>query len=214
VCRNVHALDIADRCNVNRVDYTRPPTSRTDHPGCSSMGATKPRHVRPTAHLGAASLEACSWWGSHLDILLACHDFCLHLPIVRPAEPRTSCAHGWLTTFRSIVPLWASVIIPQQRELAVMGSQVSHLVHSNWPPVFLPPVLVGILMGSKDGRQAFQHRVNWPWKSIPPLEENDWLVASLGRTTSSIGTAGSQSVECVSPEAARAKCGDSIPVVL
>jgi hypothetical protein len=83
------------------------------------------------------------------------------------------------------VPLWISVTIPQHRELAVMGTQAYYLVHSNWPPVFSPLVLVRICTGRKEGRKAFQHRVNWPWKPIPPQKEDDEEVGltSLSRAS-------------------------------
>lgn len=100
--------------------------------------------------------------------------------------------------------LWTSVIIPQHRELAVLGSQVCYLVHSNWPPRFSPPVLIYLETIPKEGAQSFQHRVNLPWRSVPCGKVNDdeeRLTGSLNRSTSSVWTARDVSEAIVFPEA-------------
>jgi hypothetical protein len=61
----------------------------------------------------------------------------------------------------------------QERKLAVTGYKVFQLVLLTWPLAVLPPVLVLIYVGPVKERQAFWSRVNWPWKSIPALKEND-----------------------------------------
>lgn len=149
------------------------------------MAAAKLRDMHSTAHHSATSVEAEARQAYRFDVLLVHCDLCLHLPTVRNAEPRTSCAHQRLTTSRSIVPFWISVAIRQEMEVAVLGCQVSQLVLLNWPPAFSPPMLAQIYMGPEKERKKFCSRVNWPWQS-PALSQDDQvtLIGISSPTTS------------------------------
>jgi hypothetical protein len=99
------------------------------------------------------------------------------------------------------VPFWISVVIRQERDLAVLGCQVSHLVFLNWPPAFSPPMLAQIYMGPEDGRMSFWRRMDWPWKSVVARQDDEVeLAGSSTRTTSFTSTARSGLVEIVSPK--------------
>ena len=102
------------------------------------------------------------------------------------------------------MPLWISVAIRQERELPVLGCQVSQLVLLNWPLAFLPPVLLQIYVGPKEDKKAFLSRVKWPWESVPAPKEIDevGLTGSSSPIASSVWTtAPDESAKVVSPEA-------------
>jgi hypothetical protein len=144
-------------------------------------------------------LEAYSGQGSGCDILLACYDLCLYPHIVRLTEPRTSSARETLTICRSIVLLWTSVIIPQHRELAVLGTQVCYLVHSNCPQRFSPPVLVYLIRS----RRKAHSRSKPILRNIEDDERG--LTNSPSRGTRLASTAQSGGEKVVLPEAAHAQ---------
>jgi hypothetical protein len=100
------------------------------------------------------------------------------------------------------VPFWISAAIPQERELAVLGCEVSQLVLLNWPPAFSPPMLAQIYTGPEKERKEFWSRVNWPWQS-PALLQGDGatLIGSSSPITSSVWTSQSRSASVVSLEA-------------
>lgn len=94
------------------------------------------------------------------------------------------------------------MVIRQEKELAVLGCQVSHLVLLNWPPAFSPPMLAQIYMGPEDGRKAFRRRMGWSWESVVARQDDEVeLTGSSTRTTSFTSTARSGLVEIVSPKA-------------
>jgi hypothetical protein len=100
------------------------------------------------------------------------------------------------------VPFWISVVIRQERELAVLGCQVSHLVLLNWPPAFSPLMLAQIYMGPEDGRKAFRRRMGWSWESVVARQDDEVeLTGSSTSTTSFTSIALGGLVDIVFPKA-------------